>query len=76
MPPDSINREYPIFTGQIQNLIWPFPNKSSVWLYGKGLQLLCKTYLQTVFKTVEKDSVLGNPTILRLNTALQKPESR
>lgn len=50
----KVNREYLTFISQIQNLIWLFPNKSLVWLYGKQLQLLCKTHIQIVFKIVLK----------------------
>lgn len=52
---NRVNTEYLIFIGQILNLIWSFPNKSSVWLYGKQLQLLCKTHIQVVFKIVLKN---------------------
>lgn len=48
-------REYLIFIGQILNLIWPFPNESTVWLYSKPLQLLCRIRIQTVFKIVLKN---------------------
>lgn len=54
----KVNREYLTFISQIQNLIWLFPNKSSVWLYGKQLQLSCKTHIQIVFKIVLKKQCL------------------
>lgn len=48
------------------------PNKSSLWLYGKQLQLLCKTWIQIVLKKI---NTLGNHIMLRLHIALQKLKS-